>query len=202
MKNEIAEIGISKDASNSHLKYKYATLSNILNKVNEVAKNNKVLFTIQIRLNPEMTSITNKLFYDGIVTLIDTENDETLEFTYSFPSDTAQKNNDIQAFGSTMTYSQRYMLGALFGIAFDDEDPDHDKNTVHVPKQSTNNVTNNVTSNDLISDAQNKMLFAKVKEYKISKEKAIEILSKFGYQNSKEIKKKDFNNILESLKNV
>jgi hypothetical protein len=94
------------------------------------------------------------------------------------------------------------MLGALFGIAFDDEDPDHDKNTVHVPKQSTNNVTNNVTSNDLISDAQNKMLFAKVKEYKISKEKAIEILSKFGYQNSKEIKKKDFNNILESLKNV
>jgi len=198
IKTEIAEKGIAKNAVNTHLKYKYAELSDILNIVNKVTEKHGVLLMIQIRLDPQMTTITSKLIYEGIINLYDIDSEETIQYTYSFPSDTAQKINDIQAYGSTMTYAQRYMLGALFGIAYDNENPDRS------PKSYYDTLTNSDTKKDvtdLITEAQNKLLYAKMQQNKMSKENATEIINRFGYSNSKEIKKKDFNKILQEFNN-
>jgi len=197
------EIGkVYKDASNSGLKFKYATLSNILNKVNSLLDKHQVLMTISIQMNSELTSITNKLIYSGTVEFLDVTGNEFKEYHFNFPSDTQQKN-DIQAFGSTMTYAQRYMLGAIFGIAFDDEDPDNDKNTVkNEPKQTTYQSNTKVSNGNLISEAQSKRLYAITKSKDLSKETVLSILSKYGYNTSKEIEMKNYESICKDIENA
>jgi hypothetical protein len=121
-------------------------------------------------------------------------------FTYSFPSDTAQKQNAIQAYGSTITYSQRYMLGVLFGIAFDDEDPDHEKNfkkevKTFEPKQAQK-------TNDKISPADAKYIYKIAMNNNYSSDDFVATLKKYGYNHSTEILSKDLDKIKKEFENV
>lgn len=198
------EIGkVYKDANNTGLKFKYATLSNILNKVNSLLDKHSVLMTISIQMNSELTSITNKLIYSGTVEFLNIDGNEFKEYHFNFPSDTQQKN-DIQAFGSTMTYAQRYMLGAIFGIAFDDEDPDNDKNTVKSETKQTTYKSNNenVSNGNVISEAQQKRIWGIAKGKGIATDTVIAIVKKYGYGSTKEIKFTDYDKICKDVENA
>lgn len=200
--NAKAEIGtIVKDASNPHFKMKYASLPKILETINPILKAYGLLLTIEVTMDKELTSILNNPIYNGVVTVYDVETKLFESYHYNFPQDTAQKQNAIQAFGSTMTYAQRYMLGCLLGIPFDEEDPDNEKNfkketkTFEPPKQSNN-------SPALVTEKQIAWLKKEVEERDISGKKALEIIGKYGYSSKESIKQKDFNRIMEDIKNV
>ena len=111
------ELGsISKDAANNFHKYKYATLSNILKNLNPLLEKNGLFLKIE---DTKLDENTLRFW----LTIIDTSTGEFTRAKYDVDKDKGN-SNPVQAFGSTMTYGQRYILGAFFGIPFDDEDPD------------------------------------------------------------------------------
>jgi hypothetical protein len=64
----------------------------------------------------------------------------------------------------------------------------------------SNQKKENKNDNDkLISDKQRKRLYAIAKEKNISTEKVKQILAKFGYQSSKDVKVKDYDKIIQAI---
>lgn len=112
---------IQKDSQNPFAKSKYASLPNMLKHINPVLTEFKVLFIPQFAIDENVPSM-----YKCSCDLIDCESEETMNFIFSVPFDDTQKN-PVQGFGSSMTYGQRYVYGCVFGIAFDDDDPDSGK---------------------------------------------------------------------------
>jgi len=117
------------------------------------------------------------------------------------PVDTAQ------GAGSAITYGRRYALAAALGLASDEDDDGNgaegnDKKPLKPPKQqpTTNNqpppqIPPQSEATDIISEAQRKRLYA------ISKDgdKAKEIIAKYGYSSSKDIKKVDYEKICKEI---
>jgi hypothetical protein len=115
------EVGdIYKDATNPFAKSKYASLSQVLTKINPVLEKHKLSVLIQSQF---YRAEVNKEWMQFQVDLYDLEDKDVMSAFYHFQIDVTQKN-DVQAIGSTMTYAQRYIYGILFGLAFDNEDPD------------------------------------------------------------------------------
>lgn len=118
----IKKIGvIGKDAENPFAKSKYASLTNILNKVQPLL-NDKGLI-----LKFDFPALENDA-YTIKATLQDVEEEvnsinSIMTWDFVIPHDQTQKNK-TQGFGSTMTYGQRYMYAIIFQIPFDDQDPD------------------------------------------------------------------------------
>jgi len=108
--------GVEKDAKSVFGDAKYASLPNIQKTVQPLLQKAGLIIKFDF---PEYIDNT----YKALATLIDTGDNATMEWVFSIPGDTQQKNA-VQAFGSTMTYGQRYMYGVIFQIPFADEDPD------------------------------------------------------------------------------
>jgi hypothetical protein len=149
---------ISKDKKNDFAKYKYATLSAINDELTPLLNAHGLLCDVSVaklesekpymsehiqKTVPLIVEYRNKKNVDvsiieefytfqywvrATLTLIEAETGEKETREYDFLCD-VQQANDIQKSGSTMTYAQRYALGAYFGLAFDDDDPDHTNNT-------------------------------------------------------------------------
>ncbi len=118
--NIICELGtVQKNAINPFAKAKYVTLSNVQKHLMPLFEKHKVIPTF----------VFEKLVdgvYESRFTLLDVESEETLTYNFAIPLDNTQKNN-VQAFGATTTYAQRYIYCVVFQIALDDEDPDAQK---------------------------------------------------------------------------
>ena len=119
---------IQKTALNPFAKAKYAPLSEILKVANKALHENKLYLELQCRINND-----NSNLYTFFVTIYDIESSEKAQSTFDIPFDTTQKN-PVQGFGAMTTYAQRYIYGILFGIPFDNEDPDAQKDE---PKQQS-----------------------------------------------------------------
>lgn len=149
---------ISKDKKNDFAKYKYATLSAINDELTPLLNAHGLLCDVSVarlpsettymsehiqKTIPLVTEYRNKKNTDisiveeyytfqywvrATLTLIEAESGEKETREYDFLCD-IQQANDIQKSGSTMTYAQRYALAAYFGLAFDEDDPDHTNNT-------------------------------------------------------------------------
>jgi hypothetical protein len=121
---------------------------------------------------------------------IDSESGETLDIDWSF----AGNNDDAsQAQGNALTYNERYFLLKFFKIATPTDDPDAKKTTFVQSKPIENK------ENNLISEAQKKLLFAKVNGKNIDKETMKLYLKKLGFETSSDIPKSKFNDILDSI---
>jgi hypothetical protein len=112
---------IQKTALNPFAKAKYAPLSEILKVANKALHENNLYLELQCRINDN-----NSNLYTFFVSIYDTETSEKAESSFDIPFDTTQKN-PVQGFGAMTTYAQRYIYGILFGIPFDNEDPDAQK---------------------------------------------------------------------------
>lgn len=161
---------IKKDGENPFFKSKYATLTNILNTIANPLENSGLVFSQFPDGENGLTTI-----------LIHPESGEFLQSTF----DMHIVKNDPQAMGSAITYSRRYALGAILGLAIDEDD---DANTA--TPQLTNGGYKKDENDDLkpwlnknsqeFTNSQAAILSGKFsvkdirKKYKVSKE--VEIL--------------------------
>lgn len=97
---------IPKDSNNPFFKSKYASLSDILDK-------------IQGPLNEAGLAYAQFPGKDGLTTiLIHSESGEYMEDTYAVQP----VKNDPQSLGSAITYARRYSIGAILGLNIDEDD--------------------------------------------------------------------------------
>ena len=95
---------VSKDGTNPHFKSKFMTLDNIVDTLNPMLAENKLLITHFIESGTLVTRV------------VDIETAETLDS--HFPMNAT----DPQKVGSEITYGKRYNLVALFNICTDADD--------------------------------------------------------------------------------
>jgi len=98
---------ISKDAKNPFFKSSYASLSHILQE-------------IQDPLEVSGLIISQWPNGDGLTTiLLHSESGEYLQATYTMP---VAKANDPQALGSAISYARRYAVSSILSLQIDDDD--------------------------------------------------------------------------------
>jgi hypothetical protein len=126
IKNELSSIYRNADG----YKFKYPTLTTIKNEIDPRLEAEGVVII------PSIQDITDNI-YTFIVDVIDVNDDDSLQLTFTVKGDTQQQNS-VQSSGATMSYMQRYIPKLLFDLDFVDDDPDHKKNST--PKKQAEGV--------------------------------------------------------------
>ena len=111
---------IKKDSINPFFKSKYASLTTIIEHITIPLSESGLCYT----QFPDETGLTTVLMH--------AESGEYIQATYQMP---IAKVNDPQAVGSAITYARRYALGAILGLAIDEDD---DANAATQPKANHN----------------------------------------------------------------
>ena len=103
-----AKVGkIKKDAKNPYFKSNYASLSNILDEIDDPLLESGLV-------------ITQFPDEDGLVSmLIHAESGEFISSNYRMP---VAKQNDPQALGSSITYARRYAITSILSLNVEDDD--------------------------------------------------------------------------------
>lgn len=114
---------VKKDAVNPFFKSKYASLNTIIEHIN-LPLSECGLSYAQF---PDESGLTTILMHS--------ESGEYLQSTYLMP---VAKQNDPQAVGSAITYARRYALGAILGLAIDEDD---DANAATQQPKANHNVS-------------------------------------------------------------
>ena len=161
-------------ANNPFFKSKYAPLNEVLNIVRPLLTKNG-LSVIQSPSGDGQNII--------VTTLLIHSSGEWIE---SDPLVLKADKPTAQGAGSAITYARRYALSAVLGISSEDDDDGN---------HATGNKGNNPQSK-LISEAQQKRLFALSKG---KEEKAKMTLSRFGYNNSKDITTEHYKDICDLI---
>jgi hypothetical protein len=101
------EVGtIKKDAVNPHFKNTYASLAAIIEAIKEPLTRNGLTY---VQFPSGVNGLTTRLMH---------ESGEWMEETFTV----TPSKNDPQGVGSAITYQRRYALGAVLGIATEDDD--------------------------------------------------------------------------------
>jgi hypothetical protein len=111
---------IKKDSINPFFKSKYASLTTIIEHITIPLSESGLCYT----QFPDESGLTTVLMHS--------ESGEYIQATYQMP---IAKVNDPQAVGSAITYARRYALGAILGLAIDEDD---DANAATQPKVNHN----------------------------------------------------------------
>lgn len=132
---------IKKDAINPFFKNKYASLSNILEVINDPLNESGLSFV-------QMPSGINEL----VTILMHSESGEFIQSSYEM----RPVKDDPQGRGSCLTYQRRYALSAILGLNIDDDD---DANLASVqPKENQNrNDAQKLAMDKLVTDAIGKL---------------------------------------------
>ena len=190
------ELKCPKDQFNGFGKYHYRSTESILEAVKPLALKYKSIVTV----TDELQQIGDRYYILAIATIRDVESEKSMQATaYAREPETKKGMDSSQITGSTSSYARKYALNGLFAI---DDTKDSDATNTH-GKQATEPVQGkrlDQTSNkDLITEKQRKLLFARSKEKQLSEEAVKLLLGNYGYESSKDIKRNDFNKILEDL---
>ena len=190
------ELKCPKDQFNSFGKYHYRSTESILEAVKPLALKYKSIVTV----TDELQQIGDRYYILAIATIYDVESDKSMQATAYAREPETKKGQDLsQITGSTSSYARKYALNGLFAI---DDTKDSDATNTH-GKQATEPVQgkrlDQSNNNDLITEKQRKLLFARSKEKQMSEETVKLLLGNYGYESSKDIKRVDFNKILEDL---
>jgi hypothetical protein len=123
---------VKKDANNPFFKSKYASLSNILDVVNDPLNESGLTFC-------QFPTDTN-----GLTTiLMHAETGEYIQATYEM----TPTKNDPQGRGSAITYQRRYALAAILGLNIDEDDDGNAASTPPTNKTSQNVISSNNDDN-------------------------------------------------------
>lgn len=114
------------------------------------------------------------------------------------------QKNDPQGLGSGMSYSRRYAAMAMIGLPAEDDDsenatnrPDHNQNQNNQdPANLRLGKGMDTVADGYISDKQAKRLFAIAKKHNVSNEQIKGILKKYGIEETKQIRWKDYDSII------
>ena len=123
---------ISKDPKNPFFKSNYASLSHILQEIQEPL---------------EVAGLVISQFPhgDGLTTiLIHCESGEYLQATYTMP---VSKQNDPQALGSAISYARRYAVSSILSLKIDDDDAEKATNRKVLDTKANQPVDNRIWLN-------------------------------------------------------
>ena len=190
------ELKCPKDQFNSFGKYHYRSTESIMEAVKPLALKYKSIVTV----TDELQQIGDRYYILAIATIRDVESDKSMQATaYAREPETKKGMDSSQITGSTSSYARKYALNGLFAI---DDTKDSDftnkgENQSAEPVQGKR--LDQTSSPELITEKQRKLLYARSKEKQLSEETVKLLLGNYGYESSKDIKRNDFNKILEDL---
>lgn len=170
---------LKKSGKNAYAGFEYFELSDIMPTLNTILDELKLTFLIDFKADIASLMLINS-----------EEPTEILEVNCPYAEANLKGCQPIQNLGGQQTYIRRYLIINTFNIT----EPDLLDGSVgkDKPKQQSKS-----QSAGLITDKQKNMLFA-ISKGKTNEVK--EILGKYGYTSSGEIKMKDFNNICDEIK--
>ncbi|MFW9881341.1 MAG: ERF family protein [Candidatus Thorarchaeota archaeon] len=188
-----------KNQYNSFGKYNYRSCEDILEGLKPLLDEcNATLI-----LDDEIVQIGDRFYVKATATLIDIEKGENIKTTAFAREDENKKGMDLaQVTGSVSSYARKYALNGLFCID-DTKDSDgtnkHDKDDPKPKKDnkpSESNKTSKNNNSDLISRNQAKRMYAIGKG---NVDLIKKIMVTYGYTESAQIKKSDYNNICSEI---
>lgn len=178
---------IAKDAKNPHFKNNYASLDNIVEEIRPILQKHG-LSVLQIPGGDGENVIMK--------TMLLHESGEWLE---SEPLVMRPVKNDPQGMGSCITYARRYSLCSMLSLSTGIDDDGNAASQPTQPAQKAPQYTPPGTPNtpqppaDAISDKQLSFLLREINRCKVEPDT---VKAKFMFNSSKEIRKSQFNEIL------
>jgi len=177
-----------KNSSNPFFKSKYADLSEVWEAIREpLTSNGLSIIQAPESINGEVKLVTLLLHTSG--QYIETE--LTLKPVKADP----------QGMGSAITYGRRYALQSIIGLAPEDDDGNSASGHNNKPAQEDNQ-SQSSSGEGKISDKQRGRLWYLSKK---NQELLTSVIKEFGYENTKDIHHKDYDqicNIIESKAGV
>ena len=136
----------------------------------------------------------------GKTTIVNLENpQEQVHYELRTEVPEIKATNRTQQYGGAMTYCRRYMLQNIFSIVDNELDFDNEHSpvsTAKLPKTASNG------NEDYITEPQRKRLFAITNECNVPAEKVKEILKTFNTNSSMEIRKSDYDAIIDRIQGL
>ena len=188
-----------KSQYNKFSKFNYRSTEDILEALKPLLRDTKTV----IVFSDKPLSVGEKYYIEVTLKLINIEKpEETIEVTAcarELDNPGKNKMDDTQATGSASSYARKYALNGLFAID-DTKDSDFTNKGENQSAEPVKGKRLDQTGNpELITEKQRKLLFARSKEKQLSEEAVKLLLGNYGYESSKNIKRTDFNKILEDL---
>jgi len=186
------ELKAHKSQFNDFGKYNYRSCEDILEALKPLlTKNNVTIF-----ITDTLENIGERYYVKATAILFDIDSGEAIETTAFAREEETKKGMDgSQITGSASSYARKYALNGLFCI---DDTKDSDSTNRHGKEEQKDDKLFDTPqlNNDCISESQAKRIFAISKgNTKMVKE----ILMKYNYTSSKDVKKSDYNSICEDI---
>lgn len=183
---------------NNFGKYAYRNCEDILEAVKPLLDETKTTLT----LSDEIQQIGNRYYVKAVATLTTSKGEKESVSAYAREDETKKGMDLSQLTGSTSSYARKYALNGLFAIddtkdSDSEEKPNNSQNTK--PKQQPKPQQQTSGGDNLITEQQVKMLWSTAGGTK-NQNTVKAVLYGFGYSSTKDIKMKDFNNILDTIK--
>ena len=209
----------------------FEKINEVMKNIEYLAKDDQVAFgTTKYKAISEekvTTAVRNELVKQGIVILPVTQESENKELTRTDKSvnmltnvhtkyriqNIEDKNDYIEVesngsgvdtqdkgVGKAMTYSYKYMLLRTFAIPTG-EDPDK-ISSAETDAKIKDEIETQESETKMISKVQEQSLDKAIENRQIADEKVLEILNKYGYTSTSEIKMKDYMNIVNEFQKL
>lgn len=178
-----------KNATNPHLKNKYANLTSVMDACRPALARHGLAIVQGIEPADEGVRVTTRLLHAS---------GQWIESSLVMPV----AKRDAQGFGSAITYGRRYGLSALIGITPDEDDDANaatgtsKPRTAAAPAQQLRNAPAG-----LISDAQRTRLFTIARQHHDQQQIKDWLQSVYGIASSKEIPSSKYDEICARLEN-
>jgi hypothetical protein len=197
---EISAVG--KDHKNQLQGYKFRSVDDVYNVVNPLLGKYNVCVLPKYQIIKDEVGVNHKgtqqktVILKGEYNFYAPDGSNLQVVTFGEAMDTSDK-----AYNKAMSTAYKYALFQTFCIPTEEEKdtefqslplPYEEKKVVEISKKAE-------TTSDIISEAQVKRLHAIANS---NKEKAKEILEKYGYKSSKDIKKADYDKICKEIEGV
>ncbi len=189
--------GAVKDSTNPFFKSSYADLQSVITAIKEAAFKNGLSYTqptafIELGENNHQLVVATRIMHNS---------GEWIEGQYPI----SPTKPDPQSLGSAISYSRRYALAAIFGVAQIDDDAEAVTHTTNKypnkwETKTTQQATPQAQASNLISDAQRIRLFSIAKTNGYTEADIKTYLKEYcGIESSKQILKADYDAIVNDF---
>ena len=185
------ELKAPKSQLNKFGNYKYRNSEDILEALKPLLEKYKAA----INITDEIILIGDRYYIKATVTLYDAESGESIDATAYAREEESKKGMDAsQLTGSTSSYARKYALNGLLAI-----DDTKDSDTTNKHGKDENKQDKKIENNELISQPQQKRLFAIAKS---NAELVKGVIKNYGHESTSTIKKQEYQAICDDIERL